>query len=289
MDIAFLGGDGRSVRLAALFAADGHVVRAYGMEKAEGLPAAFCRASAAEAAGGAALAVLPLPVSPDGVLLTAPFAARPISCADAVRAVPPGTLLLAGKVCEGLASAAAERGVTLVDYFAREELVILNADATAEAAVGLLMQRRQRMLAGMRVLVVGFGRIGKLLALKLKALGAEVTASARKAADRAWIRALGIAGADTEHLADLGRYDAVINTVPAMVLDERRLRLLDRRCYCLDLASLPGGIDLEAARTLGLAAERAPGLPGKAVPESAAVFLRDTIYHILTERSVPIE
>lgn len=39
---------------------------------------------------------------------------------------------------------AAEAGVELVDYFAREELTIRNAIPTAEGCIGILMKERSR-------------------------------------------------------------------------------------------------------------------------------------------------
>ena len=43
--------------------------------------------------------------------------------------------------------------------------------------------------------------------------------------------------------AVLGEYPLIINTVPAMLLDAHRLRLLRPKALVLDLASKPGGDD----------------------------------------------
>lgn len=42
----------------------------------------------------------------------------------------------------------------------------------------------------------------------------------------------------------LGAFPLIINTVPAMLLDARRLRLLQPKALVLDLASKPGGDDV---------------------------------------------
>ena len=50
---------------------------------------------------------------------------------------------------------------------------------------------------GARCLVTGFGRIGKVLAVMLRGLGADVTVSARKAQDLAWIELFGCRAVQT--------------------------------------------------------------------------------------------
>ena len=54
---------------------------------------------------------------------------------------------------------------------------------------------------GSRVLVIGYGRVGRLLAHRLKGLGARVTVSARSFRDLAWIEAYGYCA---EHTGSAG-------------------------------------------------------------------------------------
>ena len=55
---------------------------------------------------------------------------------------------------------------------------IANAVPTAEGAVQLAMEELPITLHGARVLVVGFGRVGKLTAHRFRALGARVSVAA---------------------------------------------------------------------------------------------------------------
>lgn len=97
-------------------------------------------------------------------------------------------------------------------------------------------------LHGARVLVIGYGRLGKLLAHRLSGLGAKVSVSARKYADLAWAEAYGYGVEHTGQLEGwLCGYDLIINTVPAQVLDEAALADLHQGCLVIDLASKPGG------------------------------------------------
>ena len=167
----------------------------------------------------------------------------------------------------------------------REETQVANAVPTAEGALQLAMESTDRTLHGSRCLIIGYGRIGRLLADRLLALGAEVTVSARKYGDLAWIEAWGYRGVQTGALTgQLDRFDLIFNTAPALILDGTRLREAREDCVIIDLASAPGGVDLEAAKRLSRRAIPAPGLPGKVAPRTAAAAIRDSVYHILKER-----
>ena len=110
-------------------------------------------------------------------------------------------------------------------------------------------------------------------------------AAARKKSDRAWIEAMGYAPLDIGALSGgLGDFELIVNTVPAPVLPEPLLRELRPGTLLLELASAPGGFDPAAAEGLGLRVLRAPGLPGKTAPRTAAELLRESVYNIVEER-----
>ena len=179
---------------------------------------------------------------------------------------------------------AEEKGVRAFDYFAREELAVRNAVPTAEGAIQIAMEELGTTLFGARVLVIGYGRIGRLLAHRLKGLGARVTVSARKYEDLAWIEAFGCCAERTGELEGwLCSYDLIINTVPAPVLGEALLEDVSPECLIIDLASKPGGVDFEAAAALGIKVIWALSLPGKVAPVTSGKIIRDTVYHILQE------
>lgn len=159
---------------------------------------------------------------------------------------------------------------------------------TAEGALQVAMEHLPVTLRGAECLVLGYGRIGKLLAHRLQGLGARVTVAARKYADLAWAEAYGCRALPISGLSGtLGRMQVIFNTVPSLILDRGLLSEAAPSCLCVELASRPG-IDLEAAEELGLTAIWARGLPGKTAPVTAAAAIRDTLYHILEERGEPV-
>ena len=110
---------------------------------------------------------------------------------------------------------------------------------------------------------------------------------ARRYEQLTWAEADGHAA---QRLADLAGwlcgYDLVVNTVPSRVLTEPLLADLKSSCLVIDVASKPGGVDMEAAGRLGVPVIWALSLPGKVAPVTAARAIRQTIYHILEELEV---
>lgn len=162
------------------------------------------------------------------------------------------------------------KGVFCCELYGSEPLTTLNAVPTAEGAIALAMSHSSITLQDSCCLIVGYGRIGKVLAQKLQALGAEVTVCARKAGDLALAKALGLQGDETKiYHRGLDQYDFVFNTVPTTVLGEEELRRLSKDCLLVELASAPGGFDFQFCEAMGIRCLLAGGLPGKCAPKTA--------------------
>lgn len=198
-------------------------------------------------------------------------------------------LPLGGKVTDSARAIARAAGVELVDYFARPELTVYNAIPTAEGCIGILLERRSRTLWGAAVLVLGFGPVGRALAVRLAALGARVTVAARRPVQRAMAEELGLLAVPlTDLAAAAAAFDTVVNTIPAPVLTAAVLAALPKGCLIVDLASKPGGTDFAAARRLGHTALHALSLPTVWAPETAGEALARTVQTILQEREEKI-
>ena len=273
MVFALMGGDRRSICLCDLLRADGHTVQPFALERE-----LVCAGSAAEALAGADAAVLPLPCEADGVL-NAPYSVRRCGFAELLAGAPPGMPVLAGRAGEALRSVCRRQKLALSDYSLREDFMLRNAELTAEGAVVLLLDGRSA-LRGSRVLIAGFGRIGRLLALKLRALGAQVTVAARRSEDRVLAELLGCDAVPFSRVGDAS-WDAVVNTVPATVFGAAELAEFGGGARLIELASPPYGFAFAAAQALGMSVTPAPGLPGKYASAAAAAAVRDAIYAIM--------
>lgn len=286
LNIWVAGGDMRQAKLAELLAEDGHSVHTFGLERLGTIPGAHLEETTADMRL-ADCVVLPLPAAGEGSLLNAPLSGRKHPLALVLDALRPGQVICAGMVGPQTAALAADRGLTLHDYFAREELAVANAVPTAEGAIQLAMEELPITLHGARVLVIGYGRLGRVLADRLAGLKARVSVAARRYADLAWAENCGYGVEHTGQLEGwLCGYDLVVNTVPVRVLREAELADLKPGCLVIDLASKPGGVDFDAAARLGVKAFWALSLPGKVAPVTAGKSIKTTIYNILTELGV---
>jgi dipicolinate synthase subunit A len=240
-----------------------------------------------DALGGVSAVVLPLPCSTDHETVNMPLSAEKILIADLFQAMNKNQIILAGKVTEKVRQLALMYNIYIADYFEREELTVLNAVPTVEGAVQLAMEETPVTLRGSKCLVLGYGRIGKLLSKTLYALGADVTASARKLSDLAWIKIQGFTAAQTSEIAEvIPACDIIFNTIPCIVLDESALARVRPDALIIDLASKPGGVNFDAAARLGIKVIWALSLPGKVAPITAGRIITDTLVNLAEELGV---
>lgn len=276
-----LGGDLRQIRLAKLLADDGWSVMTWGLEKGGGLaPVPLDRALEAD------IVVLPLPVL-RGEALNLPLTDTVLSPTELWEKLRPEQIILGGSSGTLKETLRNEYSLELIDYYEREDVQIANAVPTAEGAIMRMMEETEFTVQGSRCLVIGYGRIGKALAQRLQALGAMVTVAARRASDLAWIKACGFRAFLLADLSEkLGEFDVIFNTAPALVMDANRLAMVRDDVLLVELASLPGGFDLNVVKEKNLQIIVERGLPGKVAPTSAAQAIRDGIIEILKERGV---
>ena len=285
---AFIGGDLRQIPVIRLLSEEGHEIKTFCLEQAE-FPNHPITPSKTleEALNDADVVVLPLPYSLDGKTVHAKLSSQFLPVQDVICAMKPNQLLLAGRGSEYLSALCELHHIRLVDYTKREELLVLNAVPTVEGALAIAMEKTPYTIHQSQCLVLGYGRIGKLLSGSLQGLGAKVRVAARKHSDLAWMKAYGISGVPMENLADaVTDCNIIFNTVPHLLLDFPILAKIPKSYLIIDLASGTGGVDFETARELGRTAIHALSLPGKVAPETAGVIIKDTIVNILEELGV---
>ncbi len=278
--IAVIGGDMRQVAAARHLSKNGFDVQLFGFNKETLYKDALLTQSVEDALTGAKIVLLGLPASDDCGINCTPS----VGIKDFVSALEDDAIVTGGKLSLALKKALGEKRVRYADYLEREEFAVLNAVPTAEGAIEIAMHQLPRTLNKMKCLIVGFGRIGKVLAKMLSAFGADVTCSARKCSDLAWIRAYGYTPVPTGQIAeDVYEYPLIFNTVPHMIFDEKVLKIVRGDALIIDLASKPGGVDFDAAKKLGINVIWALSLPGKTSPDSAGEIIADTVVNIINE------
>ena len=284
--VAVIGGDLRIVKLVEMLSKDNFEINTYAMEKAESISkienVKQCE-SIEEAVQDVDVVIGPIPLSSNNVEINTPFSDNTVTLEELSKKVEE-KILIAGNIKSEFYSLKQNEKINIIDLLDREELVVLNTISTAEGAIQIAMEETPRTIHGSKVLVLGFGRVGKILANMLKGIGADVYCEARKNVDLAWIKAYGYNPVRLNELEGcLNQFDIIINTIPSIVLDEENLKLLNQECLIIDLASNPGGVDRTAAKKLGIKTIWALSLPGKVAPLTSAEFIKDTMYNIFKE------
>ena len=212
-----------------------------------------------------------------------PFSDKEISIREMMHVIN-AKVLIAGGITPEVYEMANDEYIEIIDIMKREELAVLNTIATAEGTIQVAIENTNKIIHGSEILILGFGRIGKVLARKLAGLSAKVTCAARKDEDLAWIQAYGHKATNINSIGEnLKLYDIIINTVPHIILNEERLKYIKKDCLLIDLASNPGGIDKKSVKDNKLKFVWALSLPGKVAPITTAEFIKDTIYNIIKE------
>lgn len=284
--VAIVGGDLRIVKLATMLAKDDNEVYVFGLENSEDLKdnanVIQCD-TIKKAIQNVDVVIGPIPFSSNGITINTPFSEKDIKIREMMHVIN-AKVLIAGGISPEVYEMANDEYIEIIDIMKREELAVLNTIATAEGTIQLAIENTNKILHGSEVLILGFGRIGKVLARKLAGLSVKVTCAARKDEDLAWIQAYGHKATNINAIGEnLRNYDIIINTVPHLILSEEKLQYVRDECLLIDLASNPGGIDKKVVKERNLKFVWALSLPGKVAPTTSAEFIKETIYNILKE------
>lgn len=278
MNISVIGGDSRIVELVRLLEEDKNNVFLFGLENAEKLANSRHVKNIQECMKESDLIITSIPISKDGKIINSVFTDETILVEDFFKHVK-GKKIITGNITEEIEKyIKKENNNEIIDILKMENLTILNAIPTAEGAIQIAMEKSLITLHNSKCLILGFGRIGKILAKMLSGIGAKVYCEARKQQDIAWIQSYGYNAIYLDELNNhIGEFDFIFNTIPYIILDKNNLNMVKKDCFIIDLASKPGGVDFEYAKELGLQTEWALALPGKVAPKTSAYYIYDII------------
>lgn len=259
--ITIIGGDNRLKMVKKALIKEGYSVDTLGLYEDD-----FANISTSE------VILFPVPTTKDSKTVFTPLTDKKISLEEIANQISSEQLVLCcnynfqNKKC--------------IDYGALDSYALLNAVPTAEGAIKIAIENTPFCLWQSKILVIGYGRVGKILADRLKSLGANVTVSARKPSDFAMLSALGFSFIHTEQLNQTElSFDIIFSTVDVTVLEDRAIK--DSSATLLVDLSSKGGFNLEAAKSFGKKALKAPGLPGIIAPKTAADILCNTITTVI--------
>lgn len=280
-DNAFLilGGDSRSLYLGEYLEKRHLHVCYYAFNQTD------CYDSLSDAVNDSVCVILPLPLTRDRVTLNAPLFDGTVMLADICALAGEEKMFFGGRLPKSFCEELDARNSPYCDYFLLDELAVYNAVPTAEGVLKILIEELPVTVHGMKCAVIGYGKVGKVLASTLKSLGADVTVFARKELDFADAFTKSVKYEHINALCDnTHTFDALINTVPCKVIDGAVLDKLNADCVLLEIASAPFGIDFQAAKERAMTVIKASSLPGKVAPKSAGEIIGRSIFPIIKTR-----
>lgn len=282
---AIIGGDLRLTKLAQILAKEEKQIYIFGMEKEqelEDVPNIKISKNLEQALENVDIVISAIPFSRDGVLVNTPLSENTIKINDLMNLIKNKTLI-AGTISNEIYKK--YKDVKIIDIMKNQKLAILNTIATAEGTIKEIIANTQINIHGSKIMILGFGRVGKTLAKKLDGLSAKITIVSKEYEELAWAEAYGYQNIQLNKIQNsIKNYDIIVNTIPHIVLQGEILEKVNTNTLLLDLASGDGGIDKKEAQKNNLKLITALGLPGKTAPITTARILKETIYEILEEK-----
>lgn len=281
--IGIIGGDLRIIKLAELLAEENNLIYTYGLEKYKFNNNVVICNTLQKICRVCDIIIGGIPFSKDGVCVYTPFSNERIKIDNLLKEIS-NKKLIAGAIQNPILDIAKKHKINVIDLMNEEALTVLNIIPTVEGAIQIAMEETEFTIHSSNCLILGFGRIGKLLSKTLKDLGANVSCVARKHSDISWIKVFGYNYIHIDNLEEAlkNNYNIIFNTVPSLILDNKKLEIIkDRTNLIIELASNPGGIDFKTAKEYNIKTIKALGLPGKVAPITSANYIKQTLNKIL--------
>ena len=280
LKVAIVGGDLRFVRLAQILSYQNFDVAVYGLCHPD-IPEEVTICSSISELKHYPYIIGPIPFSKDGKCVFTPMCNGYISVEQFFLAAS-NSYVLGSVLGAPMRQQFEKHHIAYCDIMKMNEIAILNAIPTAEGAIQYAMQNSEITLHGSNCLVMGYGRCGKILAQKLHALGANVSVEARSTTDLSFISTYGYRPIPLHEIKSyLHEFDFIFNTIPVKFLDKSYIDLFKSDVVYIELASMPGGIDIDYCQEKGITHVPAPSLPGIVAPKTAADILYQCLLLIL--------
>ncbi|MDC3416350.1 dipicolinate synthase subunit DpsA [Aquibacillus salsiterrae] len=232
--------------------------------------------------------ILPIPGTDDEGYIDTVFSDKQIQITMKwLNQLPKHCIVFSGIATGYLKDAVKKADLKLMPLMNRNDVAIYNSIPTVEGTIMIAIQNTDFTIHSAKVIVLGLGRVGMSVASKFHALGAKVYVGSRNKADLARATEMGLTSFHIDHLpAYTSECDILINTVPALVVNEESIQQMKSHTLIIDLASKPGGTDFDFAEKRGIKALHSLGLPGIVAPKTAGEILGSVILQILEEEKL---
>lgn len=213
--------------------------------------------------------ILPIPVTRDKIYICD----SNVKITDFFKKIDENSLIFCGK--KFLLPENIIKKYKIYDYSDNETFLLKNAELTAYGTIKILNEKSDKPIKNLKILISGFGRIGKILSKLLVESKTNVHVLGHSEKDYFWINNFDATNFDYSD----NKFDFIINTVPKIIFNEENLKKINSKNF-IELASKPG-VDKKICKKLNINYISALGIPGKFYPLQAAKIIKESILKIL--------
>lgn len=269
MKVLFIGGDLRNIEILKYFNKLGYDVDLIGYEKIN----YFYTKNLSEHISHYDIIVLPINGIKDNNECTSKFSQNPIYIEDDIlQKISKNCLVFTGLITEKLK----KLNKNIISLINDEDIKKENGIITSEGVIMDIIQNTDFSIHNSKILVIGFGNVGKPLVKVLESMGSNVFVGVKNKNDI--LNELYFSTKDIEKFIKFVKQsDVIINSAPELTLDKNILEFINPDTYIVDVSSYPYGIDLNHCRNMNKNVTLLPGIPGIIAPKSAGKILTKKI------------
>lgn len=206
--------------------------------------------------------------------------AKKLSGKDAER-LPIKARVFGGNQASAVLEIFKAREIKYVNLLSDETFSIKNAVLTAECCFRVLIDATEKSVFENNILILGCGRLGKALSLLFSKLGLSfAVCTYNKAEFEAAVLYAKRNFFSESYISVIEQFDVIINTIPAIILNDDVISKISKDTSIIELASIPC-LDTEKIKYLDINYMPTPGLPSLYCPETAAdIMLESILQHI---------
>ncbi|MCL1934910.1 MAG: hypothetical protein FWF57_00805 [Defluviitaleaceae bacterium] len=258
MKISIVGGDIRNFYLKNILEKEGHEIDLFGFENLENKEKKEFKLNDIIISG--------IPFLQNNNIFTTH--GDEINFANFLNSISERTILIAGNI--------PNISCKKIDLLQDEIFLKKNAHLTAEGVLQLSLKETDFSLIGANVMIIGFGRIGSILAKMFNNLFANVTVVVHLCED---FRESTNKGYFTVRYKEINNYinkmDIIINTPTGDIITENNLNHINKESLIIDVSSKPHGVCSNTKNVAKII--WASGLPAKIAPKTGALYIRESI------------
>lgn len=224
--------------------------------------------------------ILPVPLSKDGEVVYSSDSNLKIKIKDVFTRIDSSNFIFGGNISKAVEAYLTEKNISFFDYLSSEEFVVYNAYLTGLGAVKLLSEETDCDIRNKKVLITGFGKVGRFTAQAMLKAGCDVYVSARNSFQLNEAECIGCKVIEfNKKGAMLFLFDYIFNTVPENIFTSEDISHIKGKYF--ELASAPFGVRRELFAGRENKYFFGSSLPGRYLSYSAAEKLAEfTVKHI---------